>query len=95
MQIYGIVSNKRVKKTCKTRNNQPEREKKKHLEKVLEGYVHNYIFALPKTKWPVGQGVKTRPFHGRITSSILVRATKAVLLTNSLFYFPLALAEQP
>lgn len=89
MQIYDIVSNKRVKKTCKTRNNQPEREKKKHLEKVLEGYVHNYIFALPKTKWPVGQGVKTRPFHGRITSSILVRATnrKRIIDCFPVFYF--------
>ena len=35
-----------------------------------------YIFALPKNKRPVGQGVKTPPFHGGITSSNLVRATE-------------------
>ena len=28
-----------------------------------------------KTKWPVGQEVKTPPFHGSNTSSILVRVT--------------------
>ena len=28
-------------------------------------------------KWPVGQEVKTPPFHGGITSSILVRVTKS------------------
>ena len=27
--------------------------------------------------WPVGQAVKTPPFHGGITSSILVRVTKS------------------
>ena len=26
--------------------------------------------------WPVGQAVKTPPFHGGITSSILVRVTR-------------------
>ena len=33
-------------------------------EKVLEGYACNFIFALPKLIRPVGQGVKTHPFHG-------------------------------
>ena len=33
-------------------------------EKVLEGYDCNSIFALPKLIRPVGQGVKTHPFHG-------------------------------
>jgi hypothetical protein len=35
-----------------------------------------HIFAIPKKQRPVGQGVKTPPFHGGITSSNLVRATR-------------------
>lgn len=36
----------------------------------------NPIFAVQKLKWRVGQGVKTPPFHGGITGSNPVRATK-------------------
>ena len=47
----------------------------KMFQIFLELFGLLYIFALPKMKWPVGQGVKTPLFHGGITSSILVRAT--------------------
>lgn len=33
----------------------------------------------PGTTWRIGQEVKTPPFHGGITSSILVRVTKGLL----------------
>ena len=32
----------------------------------------------------VGQGVKTRPFHGRVTGSIPVRGTKLIIEHSSL-----------
>ena len=50
------------------------------------------IFALPKTEWPVGQSVKTPPFHGGMRGSIPLRATYKRLKSNtdngfSLFVF--------
>ena len=39
-----------------------------------------FTFAIPK-QWRVGQGVKTPPFHGGITGSIPVRATKSQSLS--------------
>lgn len=32
--------------------------------------------------WPVGQVVKSSPFHGGVTSSTLVQATKTMLLSS-------------
>ena len=50
----------------------------KHFsEKVLDITKQLPIFALPNRIRRVGQGVKTPPFHGGITGSIPVRATKA------------------
>ncbi len=45
------------------------------FKKLLEGLADAPIFALQITKWSVGQGVKTPPFHGGITGSIPVRST--------------------
>ena len=46
-------------------------------ENYLATKLPEVIFAVLKTKWRVGQGVKTPPFHGGITGSNPVRATKA------------------
>ena len=44
-----------------------------------------HYLCTPFEKWPVGQGVKTPPFHGGITSSNLVRATRKAGHQDRLF----------
>lgn len=56
-------------------------------ENYLAAKLPEVIFAVLKTKWRVGQGVKTPPFHGGITGSNPVRATKTIEKSLELFYF--------
>ena len=51
-------------------------------ENYLAAKLPEVIFAVLKTKWRVGQGVKTPPFHGGITGSIPVRGTRKRGLFN-------------
>ena len=54
-------------------------------ENYLATKLPEVIFAVLKTKWRVGQGVKTPPFHGGITGSNPVRATKSFSEMESFF----------
>jgi hypothetical protein len=54
-------------------------------ENYLAAKLPEVIFAVLKTKWRVGQGVKTPPFHGGITGSNPVRATKNFSEMKSFF----------
>ena len=56
-------------------------------ENYLAAKLPEVIFAVLKTKWRVGQGVKTPPFHGGITGSIPVRGTKKETVQAVSFLF--------
>lgn len=57
----------------------------KNFDEIPQGL----IFAHLETR-PVGQAVKTPPFHGGITSSILVRVTRQTRHSAWFFYAPQA-----
>ena len=69
----------------------PKTQQHQYIVRKKENYLATklpeVIFAVLKTKWRVGQGVKTPPFHGGITGSNPVRATKSFSEMESFFDF--------